>query len=189
MHRLKARSRESYSDEQKKIYDRLLENRTLRSDGHIGGPFDVWLLNPELFERCGGMGLMFEGRTSFEFRLVKIAIITTAQFYKVNFPFYVHSRAALREGVSHDVVNAIHDGEVPDFDNERDRLTYKITRELLMSHKLSDATYEEAVKEFDEIGVVEMVSLVGFYVMVALTLNTFRVPPPEDAESFPFPVE
>ena len=50
------------------------------------------------------------------------------------------------------------------------------TSELLRQHGSSDATYAEAVQTFGEQGVVELTSLVGYFVMVCRVMNVARTP-------------
>ena len=50
------------------------------------------------------------------------------------------------------------------------------TSELLLQHGSSDATYAEAVASFGEQGVVELASLVGYFVMVCWVMNVARTP-------------
>jgi 4-carboxymuconolactone decarboxylase len=46
-------------------------------------------------------------------------------------------------------------------------------------------TYRESVRAFGEEGTAEIISLVGLYCMVSLTLNGFDVPVPEvDARKY-----
>jgi 4-carboxymuconolactone decarboxylase len=61
--------------------------------------------------------------------------------------------------------------------------------ELQRNHGVSDATYERAVERFGEQGVVETVSLVGYYTMIAMILNAARTPLPDGATPAlaPFP--
>ena len=53
--------------------------------------------------------------------------------------------------------------------------------ELQRNHSVSDATYERAVDRFGEQGIVEVVSLMGYYTMISMILNTSRAPLPAGA--------
>jgi 4-carboxymuconolactone decarboxylase len=44
---------------------------------------------------------------------------------------------------------------------------------------VADVTYAAAVKEFGEIGAVDLVGILGYYTLISMTLNTFNVPLPE----------
>jgi len=56
------------------------------------------------------------------------------------------------------------------------KLIYQITTQLLDQHSLSDDIYREGINEFNEQGMIELVSLVGYYCLVSLTLNAFEIP-------------
>lgn len=175
------------NEDQQELFDRILGTRPLRSDGDIGGPFDAWILNAELLKRCMGMGLMFEHRMSFERKFVKLVILIVAREWRANYPWFVHSRYALEEGLPESVIKAIHEGREPDFEDAMERVCYDYIRELLDTRQISDETYAKTLGHFGEVGLAELANLAGFYCMVAMTLNTFRIPPPEAAEVFPFP--
>ena len=51
-------------------------------------------------------------------------------------------------------------------------------------HAVSDDVHAAVVREFGERGVVELVGLLGYYTLVAMTLNAFEIglPPGEPME-------
>ena len=59
---------------------------------------------------------------------------------------------------------------------ETQAVSYAVASELVRDHGLSDTTYARARTAFGEPGVIELVSVVGYYCMVALVLNAFEVP-------------
>jgi hypothetical protein len=63
---------------------------------------------------------------------------------------------------------------------------YDVCTMLLEKRTLDDATYGRAVEHLGEAGVVELVSLVGYYVMVCITLAAFKVAPAPGAGPTPF---
>ena len=105
-----------------------------------------------------------------------------AQATEAGSPYY-HARRA-ESAVQ--VVDAIKAGTRPSSDDERDAIAWQLAHELHTTHRVSDATYADAVRLFEEIGVAELVNLAGYYTMVSMTLNTFDVPLPAGAE-YPFP--
>lgn len=184
MSRLTHVSYEQMSDEQKAMVDLIAKNRTVK-DGHVGGPHDVWLLNAEMAKRIMGLGDMFRFRTSVDRRYVELAILVTGQFWAAQYEWYAHEPMAREAGVPESVIRAIHQGEEPDFDDDADRATWQLCRELHNDHQVSDETFKLAVNHFGEQGVAEIVCLIGYYTMVSMSLNAFQVPLPEGAE-YPF---
>ena len=72
---------------------------------------------------------------------------------------------------------------------EDEEILYDFCLELQRNQSVSDATYARAVSKFGEKGVIDTVSLTGYYTMIAMVLNTSRAPLPAGATPAlaPFP--
>ena len=173
MPRLPELQPEKLSSDQRKIYDQILTVR-----GRVRGPFAVWLRNAELAEHALGLQDMFASRVKLERRLVQLMILVAARFTNAQYAWYIHEPHALQQGVAQEIVDAIRERRTPDFKREDERLVYDVTLELNTTHRLSDATFNRGMTLFGEQHLVELVSSVGFYAMVAMTLNAFDVTGP-----------
>ena len=72
--------------------------------------------------------------------------------------------------------------------SEDDRAVVQYAVELNRFNSVSDATYADALERFGERTVVELTALVGYYTMVAMTLNAHEIPLPEGVQpAFPLP--
>jgi len=58
-------------------------------------------------------------------------------------------------------------------------LVYDVFTELYRDRVVSDATYDGAVKEFGEQGVVDLIAIIGYYTTLAMVLNVAQT----DAQS------
>jgi 4-carboxymuconolactone decarboxylase len=114
--------------------------------------------------------------------LTELAIVIIARLWTAQIEWYGHAPLARRAGIDDSILQAIARRETPEFINQDEKLVYEFSRELNENKKVSDATYTAAVKEFGAQGVVELVGLLGFYTLVAMTLNTFELRPPDGAE-------
>lgn len=161
------------SAEQRKIYDDIKRVR-----GRVRGPFAVWLRNAELAGHALGLQDMFAARVKIERRLIQLMILVAARSANAQYAWFIHEPHALQYGISQDVVDAIRERRTPNFSKEDERLVYDITRELNATHTLSEATFKRGMQTFGEQQMVELVSGVGFYSMVAMTLNSFQVEVP-----------
>ena len=56
---------------------------------------------------------------------------------------------------------------------------------MLDTKRVRDETYNRAVELLSEQQIVDLISLLGYYSLVAMTLNAFNVPVP-DGEDLPF---
>lgn len=179
MSRLTAKDPSQFNESQSELYDALTRDRAPRQPGEIGGPFDGWLLNAEMGRRIVGLGNFFRFRTSVDRRQVELVILVTGAFWRAQFEWYAHEPMAREAGLPDDIISAIKAGTSPNFNDEKDAAAYHLAAELHANHKVSDATYTEAVKQFGEQGVSELVNLAGYYTMVSMTLNTFDAQVPE----------
>jgi 4-carboxymuconolactone decarboxylase len=57
---------------------------------------------------------------------------------------------------------------------EDEELVYDTLTELINSKGLSDPTYARAVAKFGEQGLVDLISIVGYYTMLAMVMNVAR---------------
>ncbi|MGE5216557.1 MAG: carboxymuconolactone decarboxylase family protein [Chloroflexota bacterium] len=165
------------SAEQRVIYDRMMRER-----GHMRGPFAVWLRNAELCEHTLKLQEMFASRVKLERRLLELMILVAARQSTAQYAWFIHEPHALKFGISAEIVDAIRERRTPDFSRDDERLVYDITLELNTTRTLSEASFQRGLALFGEQTMVELVSAVGFYSMVAMTLNAFAVPAPLDKQ-------
>ena len=161
------------SAEQRAVYDQIL-----RARGHMRGPFAVWLRNAELCENTLKLQEMFASRVKLERRLLELMILVSARLATAQYAWFIHEPHALKSGISPEIIQAIREGRTPEFSRDDERLVYDITTELNTTRSLSEATYRRGMAMLGEQAMVELVSAIGFYVMVAMTLNAFAVSVP-----------
>ena len=59
-------------------------------------------------------------------------------------------------------------------------VVYQVSSTLLSSGKLPNTLYQHGVDTLGEKAMVELVGIIGYYSMVALTLNAFEIGLPEN---------
>jgi 4-carboxymuconolactone decarboxylase len=94
------------------------------------------------------------------------------------FAWAVHEQRALKYGIEHTIIEAIKMRCTPKFNSDIELLTYDLVNELNETKTLSSVSYQKAIKHFSVQALVELVSLTGFYVMVAMILNSFEADTP-----------
>ncbi len=163
----------TFSPEKRAAYDEILRVR-----GQVRGPFAIWLTSPELCERALSLQDWFPKRAKLDRRLLELMILVLARQATAQFAWFVHEPHAARLGIRPDIIEAIRERKAPAFDRDDERLVYDITLELDATRTLSQPTYDRGIGLIGAEAMVELVSAVGFYVMVAMTLNTFQAPVP-----------
>jgi 4-carboxymuconolactone decarboxylase len=155
----------------------------MRVRGHMRGPFAIWLRNAELCENTLELQEMFASRVKLERRLLELMILVAARLATAQYAWFIHEPHALKFGIAPEIVQAIRERRTPGFTREDERLVYDITTELNTTRTLSEASFQRGMAMFGEQVMVELVSAIGFYVMVAMTLNAFAVSVPGDKEA------
>ena len=170
--------------EQRKAADAFRANR--KQD--VFGPFVPLHRSPEVMLRTMAMGDYLRYRTVFPTKLNEFIILITARHFTQQYEWYVHYPIAIKEGLSRDLADAVADGRRPAGMAPDEELIHDFCSELLQNHSVSDATYARALSRFGEQGVIELVSVVGYYTFQSMVLNTARTPvPPNTALLKPFP--
>lgn len=186
--RLQPRSFDELTPEQQEQYQRIARARKPRADGQFGGPFDVWLLRPEVARRAMSLGNYVWERTSVGRRIVELAIIVTGRHWRSNVEWVAHARMAKEQGVSDDVIQAVFDRRMPDDAPEDEKLTIEVCRSLHETQDLPMELYGRAVALWGEEGLMDIIQTIGFYTFVSMTLNAFNVPTGA-GDPTPFPRE
>ena len=173
--------RDDLDEVQTEVWDGLTESRGTSLDapgGGLMGPFNAFVHAPKIGRRLSSLGGHLRFALSFERRLGEVAICTVGAHWKANFEFYAHGPMAIEHGVDPSVVDALRDGRTPDFERDDERTVHAVASQLLETKRVDAETYATAVELLGEQGMVELVSLVGYYCLISTILNTFEVPLP-----------
>jgi 4-carboxymuconolactone decarboxylase len=165
----------------------LAEFRAAR--GEPTGPWIALLRSPELMRRTRGLSDYLRFESPVPGWLRELVILMTARQWGQSYEWNAHYAIAIDEGLSPDIAQAIAEGRRPQGMVREEEILYELCLELQRNHSVSDTTYERAVERFGEQGVVEVVSLMGYYTMISMILNTSRAPLPDGATPAlaPFP--
>jgi 4-carboxymuconolactone decarboxylase len=150
--------------------------------GGLVGPFNAFVHAPDVGRHLASLGAALRFGTSIERRLTEVAIITVGSRWKAEFEWWAHARMARQHGVPDVVVDAIGRGDDPPFTAADERIVYTVARELTLSGQLSRESYTAAHGLLGDAGLVELVSLCGYYTLISYLLNAFAVPVPPGAE-------
>ena len=186
MSRLTTRTPDELTPAQREEYDDLARTRPPRDDGSIGGPFDAWLLSPELSHRLRGLAVMLWERTTLDRGLVELAICITGRHWEANVEWAAHAPRAEEHGITPKVLTAVFEERRPDFAPDEQRLVYDICISLHRDRELPGPLQSYAVRTFGEQGLVELIAVIGFYTLVSMALNAFEIPVAPSQET-PFP--
>ncbi|WP_233869753.1 carboxymuconolactone decarboxylase family protein [Paraburkholderia adhaesiva] len=159
------------SPEQKVVLDDILSGPR----GNLNGPFLGWIHSPELAQHAQRLGAFCRYRTGLPLRLSELAILVTAARWQAQAEWYIHYPIALQAGVPEALAEQIRTGAQPQFEDCDDALIYAFATELYEAKRVSDETYARTMERFGREVTVNLVGLLGYYALVAMTLNVFNM--------------
>jgi 4-carboxymuconolactone decarboxylase len=163
-----------------------LKNSAASRPGPLGGPFNVWLRSPGIGNLVQQLGGEIRFRSSIPSRLNELAILITSRHWTSQYEWFAHHRLALEAGLDPAITRDIAQGRRPAKMGEDEAIVYDFSRELHERQGVSDATYKAALDRFGERGIVDLISVNGFYTLVSMCLNVDRTPLPA-GEELPLP--
>lgn len=146
------------------------------------GPFAVWLHAPQFGHLAQALGGHCRYQTALPPRLSEFAILCTARLWKAQYEWFAHAPMAEKAGVKPKTIQALRAGREPTSAPKDERAIYAFIRELYKTNRVSDRTYKRVHAFLGDAAMVELVGILGYYVMISMTLNVFRMMPPADAE-------
>ncbi len=157
-----------------------------RGRTQIQGPFAVYLHAPAYGQLAQQLGGFVRLKTQVPPRLSELAILLTAKFWRAQYEWYAHAKVAAGVGLKPELISAIHAGRKPKRMAKDEAAIYDFVKELYATRRVSDKTYKRVQAILGDAATVELVGILGYYVLVAMSLNVFRMPVPE-GETLPFP--
>lgn len=169
-------AREALAPTAQAIFDTIAESRA-----NVRGPYTVLMQVPPLAERVAHLGtyLRFGGLLPAVDR--ELAICVAAREMGSRYEWFAHAPLALRAGARPEAVEAIRAQGPSDSLTRRERLIVDVVLAMYRQRALSDDLFERARSEFGQDHLVELVTLAGYYGMIAFVLLAFEVPLPAGA--------
>ena len=148
----------------------------------IRGPFAAWMHAPEFGLLAQALGAHCRYKTALEPRLSELAILCTARFWRAQYEWFAHAPIAERAGVKPKTIADIRGGREPKSAPKDERAIYAYVQELYKTRRITDRTYKRVHDIIGDAAAVELTGILGYYAMVAMTLNVFRMLPPDDVQ-------
>jgi 4-carboxymuconolactone decarboxylase len=158
---------ENLNDQQRPLAEEIMK---ISSVG-IGGPYNALLRSPVMAERMFKLLDYLRFNTSVPRKLNEFAILIVARQWTSQVEWYAHYRLAIKAGLSAAVAADLKDGERPAGMLPDEAATYDFLIELSTAHAVSDATFNRLRSFLSEQQIVDLVTLSGTYVTVAMLLS------------------
>lgn len=180
-------SMDSLDEKQRKVAQELIDGPR----GGVKGPFIPLLRSPQLVDRLGKVGEHLRFGSSLEARISELVMLAVAREWTNQFEWAVHVPLALKNGVRQEVIDALAEGRYPKGMAQDEEIAYEVCDELSRTKSVCEATYRRAVAKLGEVGLIDIVTVYGYFVTVCAIMNVAHTPPPADtkvAPILPFPL-
>ena len=173
--RLPQLTRDDLDDEGKAIYDKIVGNGQVPTTG----PVSMSLYSPRVALAFNDLNSFLRYNGDLRPRHTEVAICVAAFEIKQQYEYSAHEPAALRYGAPQAVIDTIKYDREPVGLSPEETVIIKVGRQIMREHKLDSELYAEAVRLFGRKGLVELVTVMGDYVMVGMVLTAIdqHLPP------------
>jgi 4-carboxymuconolactone decarboxylase len=152
-----------------------------QSRGAIQGPFTMFLHCPELAGRVAHLGAFVRFEGSLDMRARVLAAMTVARELEAVYVWGAQTGGARRLGVSEATISAIRENHSRGMSPE-DAEIVDFTRQLFRRHRVDETIARAMQKRLGNEGFIELTGAIGYYSMLAMTVNACELEAGPNAE-------
>ena len=142
----------------------------------VYGPFVPLMRTPALLDRVAALGEALRFGGTLDPRVRELVTCAAAAHVGNQFEWVMHQPLAAAAGVSTGALEALRLGRRPAGLAADEQAAIDVATELMQRHSVSQPTWDQACATFGEPGVVELTTLVGYFVMVSWVMNAAHTP-------------
>jgi 4-carboxymuconolactone decarboxylase len=162
--------KEELAPEGQRVYDAIAASR-----GVVGGPWLALLHSPELAQRTMHLGSYIRFESSLDRKMLELAALTAARELGCKHEWAAHIVHGQKAGIGIETIRAIHQKQGVERFSTEDAQVISYVREVVTARRVSEPTFQALYGRLGEKGFVELAATVGYYAMLACTMNTFDV--------------
>jgi 4-carboxymuconolactone decarboxylase len=160
---------------------RAVYDRVARTRGATRGPYVVLLHHPALCDRVAALGEQLRFHSTLSGADRELAILTAGREAEAPYEWAAHEPIALREGTRPEAIAVVRDGDSTHGLRPREALIVDTVRAIYRNRGLTAEQFARAETELGRQELIELVTLAGYYGMIAAVLNAFDVDLPPGA--------
>jgi 4-carboxymuconolactone decarboxylase len=174
---------EQLSDAQKPLGEQVMK---VSSVG-LAGPYNPIMRSPVLGQRLFDLFHYLRWQTSVPTKLNEFAILIIGRQWRSQVEWYAHAPLAQKAGLSPQIIAELKANQRPSGMADDEATVYDFVTELTTTQKVSDETYARAKRIFSDQQIVDLTSVAGTYVSIAMMLAMAEESTPPGREA-PFKV-
>ena len=152
--------------------------RATTEDGRLIGPFNAFLLHPEITEKLSAFQAAEAAHTTLPPRVREVVIIMVGAVWSADYELYAQTNVARQAGLSDHAIKTLASGGIPDELSDHEKIAARLALALSTRHRVDDDLYREAEQAFGKTGLFDMTAVMGVYHTVCSMLALFEIPAP-----------
>ena len=153
------------------VYQQPLGQQVMKvSSIGLGGPYNPLLRSPVMGQRMFDLLYYLRWNSSVPLRLNEFAILIIGRQWRSQVEWFAHAPLAIKAGLSPEIVATLKTQKRPEKMAEDEAMVYDFVTELTQNKRVSDASFARARKIFSEQQLVDLTTITGTYVTVAMLL-------------------
>jgi 4-carboxymuconolactone decarboxylase len=179
------------SDEVRYVHDEIAnlvghsqeQVNMINTEGALLGPFPPMLLYPQFGIPALTFLRSLDNHATLNKSVREVAILTVGGKFGARFELYAHEIMAAAFGLSPVTIATLAAGGHPYGLNDQETIAHVIAYSLVNGHIIPESTYQQSVTLLGSEGVAELFFLIGGYCFIAMILNGFDMPAPENTKA------
>ena len=159
------------SGEARRIADKIVDTRK-----SLEGPFSVWMHAPEWAERVAHLGTLVRWEGTLDLRTRTLAALVTGRHFQAQYVWGIQGVIAEQRNIPRSTVDAIRDDRSDGIPAE-DLQIIDFTRQLLRKNRVAEPLAQAVMKRLGADQYVQLTTCIGYYAMLAMTVNGVELPP------------
>ena len=136
----------------------------------LSGPYNPILRSPVMGQRMFDLLYYLRWNSSVPQRLNEFAILIIGRQWRSQVEWLAHAPLAIKAGISPEVVAELKAQKRPADMKADEAVVYDFVTELTANHRVSDATYARTKQMLGDQQIVDLTTIAGTYVTVAMLL-------------------
>ncbi len=182
---------EDLDDTQRAVYDAITGGPRgttghvvplMDAGGRLYGPLNSMVLSPVIGQALQAFGAAVRYGLNLSNRERELVILEVARARRSEFEWYGHAIQGAAAGIGADELDALRTGSALDLE-PRESVLLLVARALTADGDLDDELFAQAEHELGTALLNDVITLVGYYDLLALSLRVWRTPLPPGVES------
>jgi 4-carboxymuconolactone decarboxylase len=176
---------------QSRLYERITSSRNAGGTrkipltdaaGRLEGPFNAMLFRPDLGQILQELGAAIRYSGGLPDRTREMAILEIAYLRNSAYEWFAHEGAGRAAGLTDAEMDALRTGAAAPSLTSSEALVREAVGSLVLDRDLPDELYDQVEGVLGPELLFELLTLVGYYDLQALSLQVLRVPLPDGYE-------